>query len=251
MNDSTDDAEARIRALGHVRVSAGAHDATQALTTLLEDPEIRAASEPARRRRFAGFTRRHRLVIGSLIALVGVGVAIPAVGNSLHARTGVFGDPSKSTEVDDTEWIDPGADDAGQVVLDAYPDYLTLPPGMPKNAAIADVSRWMAKVTAGGGAGESLMQEGLIIQIYEFFGMCAWTDVWLSAEASGDESIQALATAWIADPDNYRQFMGVAAPSAFDRMTDVAAAAAAGEPQLVEETYAENDCAVRMDRIKR
>ena len=52
MNESTDDVEHRIRALGHVRMSASAHDATQALTTLFEDPEVRAAIEPARRRQF-------------------------------------------------------------------------------------------------------------------------------------------------------------------------------------------------------
>jgi hypothetical protein len=232
-------------------MSAGAHDATQALTTLFEDPEVRGAVAPARRRRFSGLTRRHRLVIGSLIALAGMGVGVPAVATSLLARTGEFGDPTTSTEEDDTEWIDPGAQDASQVVIDAYPQYLTLPPGMPKNAAIADVSRWVAKASGGVGPGQAVMQEGLITQIYEFFGVCAWTDVWLTAQESGNKSDQALATAWLTDTDNYRQYMGVAAPSAFDRMTDVAAAAAAGEPQLIEETFAENDCAVRMERIKR
>lgn len=251
MNDSTDDVEARIRALGHVRMSAGAHDATQALSTLFEDPEVRDAIEPARPRRFSGVSRRHRIVVGSLIALVSLGGGVPAVATSILARTGEFGDPTTSTEEDATEWIDPGADDAGQVVIDAYPEYLTLPPGMPKNAAIADVSRWFTKMAGGAGPGQAVMQEGLITQTYEFFGVCAWTDVWLTAQESGNESDQALATAWIADTDNYRQFMSVAAPSAFDRMTDVAAAAAAGEPKLIQETYAENDCAARMARIKR
>lgn len=251
MNDSSDDVEARIRALGQVRVSAGAHDATQVLTQLFEDPEVRAAIEPARRRRFSGLTRRHRMVISSLVALAGLGVGMPAVATSILARTGEFGDPSTGTEEDATEWIDPGAEGAGQVVIDAYPEYLTLPPGMPKNAAIADVSRWVTKVVGGAGAGQSVMQEGLITQKYEFFGVCAWSDVWLEARASGNKDDLALATSWISNTDNYRQYMGVAAPSAFDRMTDVAAAAAAGEPQLVEETFAENDCAVRMERIKR
>lgn len=95
------------------------------------------------------------------------------------------------------------------------------------------------------------MQEGGIVQTYEFFGVCAWTDVWLSAEASGDESNKELATSWITDTDNYRQFTATADPSATDRMADVAAAAAAGEPKLLQETYTENDCAVRMERIKR
>lgn len=250
MNDSTDDVEARIRALGHVRVSAGAHNATQALTTLLENPEIRAANEPARRRRFAGFTRRHRLVIGSLIALAGVGVAVPAVGNSLHARTGVFGDSSKSTEVDDTEWIDPGAEDAPQVVIEAYPDYLTLPPGVPNNAAIADVSRLVAKIGAKEGPGQSRMQEGLIMQFYEDFAMCTWTDMWITAQASGNEDDQAMAASWISDTDNYRTEFGSGAQSYVDRMTAVAAAAASGEPKLIKETYSELSCAERLGEFK-
>lgn len=250
MNDSTDDVEARIRALGQVRVTAGAHDATQALTALLEDPEIRAANEPTRRRRAAGFIRRHRLVIGSLIALIGVGVAVPAVGNSLHARTGVFGDSSTSTEMDDTEWIDPGAEDAPQVVIEAFPEYLTLAPGVPKNAAIADVTRLVAKIGADEGPGESRMQEGLIMQFYEDFAMCTWTDSWITAHASGNEDDEALAASWISDTDNYRTEFGSGAQSYVDRMTAVAAAAAAGEPKLIRETYSELSCAERLREFK-
>jgi hypothetical protein len=250
MNDSSDDVEARIRALGHVRVSVGAHDATQALTSVLENPQVRAGSEPAHHRRFGGLGRRHRIVIGSLIALAGLGIGVPAVATSILARTGEFGDPSTSTEEDGTEWIDVGAEDAPQVVIDAYPEYLTLPPGMPKEAAIADVSRWFQKVAGGAGPGEAVLQEGIITSTYEFFGMCAWTDVWLSARESGDTANQALATAWIADIENFRSFLSTDEPTSTERLRDVGAAAVAGEPQFLEETYAENDCAVRMERLK-
>jgi hypothetical protein len=250
MNDSTDDVEARIRALGHVRVSVGAHNATQALTSVLEDPQVRAGSDPAHHRRVGGLGRRHRIVIGSLIALAGLGIGVPAIATSILARTGEFGDPSTSTEEDGSEWIDVGAEDAPQVVIDAYPEYLTLPLGIPKEAAIADVSRWFQKVAGGARPGESLLQEGIITDTYEDFGMCAWTDVWLSARESGDTADQALATAWISDLNNYRNILSTADPSLVDRVKVVAAAATANEPRLLEESYAEKDCAGRMERLK-
>ncbi|TFC82757.1 hypothetical protein [Cryobacterium sp. TMT3-29-2] len=250
MDDSTDDVETRIRALGQVRVSAGVQDATHALTATLEDQEVRDGLGPQRRRRSAGLSHRHRLVVGSLIALVGIGVAVPAVATSLLARTGVFGDPSTSTEEDDTEWIDPGADDAPQVVIDAYPEYLTLPPGMPKNAAIADTSRLFAKLGAEQGAGQALVQEGYVTQLYEMFGICAWTDVWLTAHAASDKADESRATSWISDFDNYRTFTSSGADSVRDRMTAVANAARDGEPKLMKETYTEMDCAVRLGEVK-
>lgn len=150
MDDSTGTAEARIRALGQLRFSEEVHDETEALTLLFEDPAVRSA---------AAFT-------------------------SWLARTGEFGDPSTSTEVDDTEWIDLGAPDAPQVVIEAYPDYLTLPKGMPREVAIADVSRIFTKLGLDAG-GQGLAQEGLMTQTYETFAICAWTGAWLNAhEAS-------------------------------------------------------------------
>jgi len=250
MSESPDDIETRIRALGQVRQSAGARTATEALTRALEDPNVRGAVAGGRRRHLGGLLHRRRLIIGSVIALAGLGVGVPAVATSILARTGEFGDPSTSTEEDGTEWIDVGAEDAPQVVIDAYPEYLTLPPGMPKEAAIADVSRWFQKVAGGAGPGETVLQEGIITSTYEFFGMCAWTDVWLSARESGDTADQALATAWIADIENFRSFLSTDEPTSTERLKDVGAAAVAGEPKFVEETYVENDCAVRMERLK-
>lgn len=250
MTDSTDDVEARIRALGEVRVSAGVHDATEALTAMLEDPKLRASLEPNRRRGIRGLSRRHRMVIGSLIALAGVGVAVPAVAiTSLLAHTGKFGDPSTSTEVDDTEWIALGAEDAPQVVKDAYPDYLTLPEGMPKEAAIGDVSRIFARMTAEAG-GQGLAQEGLMTQTYETFGICAWTDAWLTAHVSSDKADEARATTWISDFDNYRKFTSYATGGVRERMAVIAAAAATGDVEIMKEAYTENSCDVRLGGAK-
>ncbi|TFC88974.1 hypothetical protein [Cryobacterium sp. TMT3-29-2] len=248
MNDSTDDVDDRIGALGHVRMSAGAHDATQALTTLFEDPEVRTAIEPARRRRFKEFSRRHRLIVGSLIAVVSLGVGVPAVATSILARTGEFGDPSTSTEVDETEWIDPGAEGVAQVVIDAYPEYVELPPGMPKNAAIADTSRLLPGSGTEQPAGKALVQEGFATQLYETFGICAWTDVWLTAQASSDPDDEALATAWLSDAENYPRFS--TDQSIKDRMADIAAAASHGDTATMKDAYTEFDCAVRLEGTK-
>ena len=246
MNDSTDDVEDRIRALGQVHVSSGTHDATQALATMLEDPEVRASVEPDRRRRFSGLSRRHRFVVGSLIALAGVGVAVPAVAiSSLLAHTGDFGDPSTSTEVDDTEWIALGAEDAPQVVIDAYPAYLTLSEGVPKEAAIADVSRMFARMSDEAG-GQALAQEGLMTQQYENFAMCAWTDEWLTAHKSSDKSGEALATSWISDFDNYRAFVANDGGGVKDRLTVVAAAANDGDAATMKDSFDELGCDSRL-----
>ncbi len=169
MDDSTGTAEARIRALGQLRFSEEVHDETEALTLLFEDPAVRsaAARNPRLPGRFRALSRGHRLLAGGLIALAGAGVAVPAAAfTSWLARTGEFGDPSTSTEVDDTEWIDLGAPDAPQVVIEAYPDYLTLPKGMPREVAIADVSRIFTKLGLDAG-GQGLAQEGLMTQTYE------------------------------------------------------------------------------------
>jgi hypothetical protein len=240
MNDFADDVEDRVRALGEVRVTAGAHDATQALAAMFEDPEVRASVEATRGRRFSGFSRRHRIVVGSLIALAGMSVTVPAVAiTSLLARTGEFG--SGTGEADDTEWIALGADDAPQVVVEAYPDYLTLPDGMPREVAIAAVSRIFERMTAGAG-GHSLAQEGLMTQTYETFAMCAWTDEWLTAHESSNETDEAVATAWLGDFDNLRAFLAADGGGIREYLTSVAVAAENGDVGAMEHTYDESGC---------
>ena len=88
------------------------------------------------------------------------------------------------------------------------------------------------------------------MKFYEDFAMCTWTDMWITAHASGNEEDQALAGSWISDIDNYRTEFGSGAQSYVDRMTAVAAAAAAGEPKLIKETYAELSCAERLGEFK-
>jgi hypothetical protein len=187
-------------------------------------------------------------VIGSLIAVAGIGIGVPAVASSILARTGKFGDPSTSTEVDSTEWLDPGASDLPQVVIDAYPEYLTLPPGMSKNAAIADTTRLMGRMGAEQAVGEAVVQESYAAGLYETFGICAWTDTWLTAHASSDSDSQALATAWIGNAANYREM--ASSPSVADRMVVVAKAAEDSNLVIMNEVYTEDACAVRLGSFK-
>jgi hypothetical protein len=248
MNDFTGDAEDRVRALGRIRATSGTHDATQALTALLADPKVRASAEPSRRRRFRGFSHRHRIVVGSLIALAGMSVAVPAVAiTSLLARTGEFG--SGTGEGDDTEWIALGAEDAPQVVIDAYPDYLTLPAGMPKEVAIADVARIFERMVIDAG-GQGRAQEGLMTQTYENFAMCAWTDEWLTAHEASNKTDEALATSWLGDFDNFPAFVAADGGGIREWLTSVADAAESGDVATMEDTYVESSCESRLGAKK-
>lgn len=243
MDSPTDDVEARLRALGQTRFSEGAHEATRALSMLLEDPEIRANVAPSRRRLLGDFARRHRLLVGGLVALVGVGVAFPAAAaSSWLARTGEFGDPTTGTEVvDETEWISLGAEDAPQVVVDAYPGYLTLPAGVPADAAIATVSRIFDKMSADAG-GQARAQEGLMTQTYEQFAICAWTGDWLSAEESSDNARMDSAAAWLGDTDNFPASMNNNGGGYADALLVYAAGARDGDRKAVEKSYADQSC---------
>jgi len=248
MNDFADEVEDRVRALGQVRVTTGVHDAAQALTAILEDPEVRASVEPTRRRRFSGLSRRHRIVVGSLIALAGIGVAVPAVAlTSLLARTGEFGDGTG--EGDTTEWIALGAEDAPQVVAEAYPEYLTLPDGMPEEAAIADVSRIFESMTADAD-GQGRAQEGLMTQTYETFAMCAWTDEWLTAHEASNKADEALATSWLGDFDNFPAFVAADGGGIREWLTSVALAAENGDVATMKDTYVESSCESRLSEGK-
>jgi hypothetical protein len=244
MDDSIDEVEARIRALGQVRLSAGAQEATEALGVMLEDPEVRATVKPQRRRGFRGLSRKRRILVGSLIALagMGVGVAVPAVAlTSWLARTGQFGDPKTSTEVDKSEWISLGASDAPQVVVDAFPGYLTLPVGVPKDAAIGAVSHLFAKMSADAG-GQARAQEGLMRQTYELFAICAWTGDWLAADTSSDEARMNTAATWLGDTQNFPASMTNNAGGYADALLGWAAGARAGDRTTVEKAYTMQTC---------
>lgn len=236
----TDDLE-RIRALGRVRPHAGAEDSVRALALALEDPIVRLDAERTSRRRRRS-TRRRWALTGSLIALAGVGVAVPAAAiTSWLARTGEFGNPEMSTEEDSSEWIALGAEDAPQVVVGAYPDYLTLPAGVPRDAAIASVSDVFTRLDSESG-GQGRAQESLMVQTYESFALCAWTGDWLAAEKDDDSDRENLAAAWLSDTGNFRTLVSNDGGGVTDRLMEVAAGARGGDVELMEDSYTEQVC---------
>jgi hypothetical protein len=236
MDDLLDDSEGRIRALGVLRPSSTVRDQTAALTDVLEDPALRQALEQESRRGRAR-ARGKRVIVGGVIALAGLTVAVPAAAlTSWLARTGEFGDPASSTEVDDTEWIDLGAPDAPEVVVEAYPGYLTLPPSVGRDHAIASVSRVFGKMSDG------IAQEGLMTQTYEFFAICAWSGEWLAAERSSDTSRQEDATDWLSDPSNYPSIVEHDGGGVVDSIVDRAEAGRTGDATAVEELYQIGGC---------
>lgn len=243
MNDSKNDAETRIRALGKLRSTPGVRDEIETLATMLEDPGTRSAvARSLPRRRYRALSSGHRMLVGGLIAVAGAGVAVPAVAlTSWLARTGEFGNPATSTEVDDTEWIDLGAADAPQVVTDAYPAYLTLPDDVPPESAIADVSRIFDKMSAGAG-GQALAQEGLMTQTYEFFAICAWTGEWLGAHETSDAARAERAAAWLSNTESYPALVSHDGGGVIDSLLGFAAAARDGDAKTVKKLYDMQSC---------
>ncbi len=185
------------------------------------------------------------MLVGGLIVLAGAGVALPATAlTAWLARTGEFGNPTTSTEVDDAEWIDLGAPDAPQVVIDAYPAYLTLPDDVPREAAIANVSRIFDRMSEEAGA-KALAQEGLMTQTYEGFALCAWTDEWLAAHESSDAEQADLAATWLSDTGNYPALVANDGGGVINAILGFAAAAREGDAATVEEFWDIQACGDR------
>lgn len=249
MDDLTDGVEARIRELGRIRSNTGVSHEIESLTALLEDPQQRSSAERGLPRwRYRALARSHRILAGGIIVLAGLGVAVPAAAlTSWLARTGDFGDPATSTEVDDSEWIDLGASDAPQVVREAYPNYLTLPDGIQREAVIGEVSRIFERLNADS-EGQSRAQEGLMTQTYEHIAICAWAGEWLDGYANDDAPREARATAWLNDPDNYREF--VSGGGAVDAMLRFATAAKNGDVKPLEQLHQTSTCQEMMERVK-
>ncbi|MGR0320617.1 hypothetical protein [Agromyces sp. ZXT2-3] len=197
MTDTRDGADARIEALGALSSSPSVARELVELTRAFEEPRLRASLERATRRERA-VVRARRLIVGAVVALAGVGLAVPAAAlTSWLARTDEFGNPAVSTEEDATEWIDLRAPDAPEVVIEAYPTDLRLPHGVTREDAIASVTRVFEKMRDG------LAQEGLMTSTYENFALCAWAADWLGAETADDPARGQRAADWLSEPGNY------------------------------------------------
>lgn len=219
----------RLRALGEVRVDGQLDRAAELLALSLEDASIRAAAA----KEFRSARRRRGIRIataGFFAALLTGAIAVPttAIGEWISARTGTFGDPATSTEVDDTEWLNLSGEDLPAVIAEAYPDGLSLPPSMERDDAVAKVDEIMARL---GAEPNSIAQEGLVTQTYEFWAICAWYDEWLSTD---DAARKDVASAWLSDPANFPSTAEHDGGGVVDHLLEVAAAATRGDREAVE-----------------
>lgn len=194
-----------------------------------------------------GMTTQTKWWIGILVVGLGVAVAVPAVAVSTWvARTGVMGDPSSSTEEDDSEWLDVAAPDAPAVIVEAYPTYLTLPEGVSPNAAMEDVARIFERMSAEAG-GQARAQEGLVTQSYESFAYCAWIVEWLGAETAADDARMSDAVDWLSMPESFPAIAAADGGGVVDAILGFAQSARDGDRAGVEKGYQQGACTGRVD----
>ncbi|MBD8207355.1 hypothetical protein IFU08_15775 [Microbacterium sp. CFBP 8790] len=158
----------------------------------LTSADAAASTRQARPRRAP--RRRWTIWATALTAVVVVGLPVGAVATGFAARTGWFGSPNPgddrgsfvSTESDDTEWLDLGADDLPQVVASLYPEWLPLAPGVTSDALTARVTEAMTGM-------EGLAQETLVRRTYEYEAYRDWIGAWITAHDTGDTNGQTTA----------------------------------------------------------
>ncbi|WP_159499092.1 hypothetical protein [Microbacterium sp. 18062] len=167
-------------------------------TIALTAADAAAATRRARPSRLP--RRRWGIWATALTAVVVVGVPVAAVATGFAARTGWFGSPnpgddrgsSVSTESDDTEWLDLGADDLPEVVASLYPEWLPLAPGVTRDTLTTRVTDVMAQT-------DGLAQETLVRKTYELEAYRDWIGAWITAHDNGDATGQATAATVLDD----------------------------------------------------
>ncbi len=163
--------------------------ADPAATTEVPASAALAAVRHARASRVS--RRRWPVWAAALAALVVIGVPAGAIATGFAARTGWFGSPNPgddrdsvvSTESDDSEWLDLGAQDLPEVVAALYPEWLPLAPGMTREALVTRVAEAMAQADAVG-------QETLVRRTFEYEAYRDWIGAWIAAHENGDASGQ-------------------------------------------------------------
>ncbi|QTX05387.1 hypothetical protein [Agromyces archimandritae] len=235
---SDEELDDRIRRLGLVSLTKEVQDLLDEQATSLQDPHVREDAE----RQLDGRGRKRGLKkrwhVGGAVALASLSVAVPAAGTALWlARTGEFGDPSRSTEEDSSEWIDLTAPDVPEVVDDSYPAYLDLPPGASPSDAVEDVQRIMGRLGVDAG-GSGIAQDGLIVSTYEGWAICSWFDYWLD----GDDAAKAVAVDWLGDVANYPAITALDSGGVVDGLHKSVSSARDGDSAAVERGYAFWDC---------
>jgi|GEM_PF-1988282 len=180
--------------------------------------------------------RRRRLIWATALAAVAVvGIPAGAVATGLSARTGWFGSPNPgddrgavvSTESDDTEWLDLGADDVRDVVASLYPEWLPLAPGVSADALTARVTDAMAQQNA-------LAQETLVRRTYEYLAYRDWIGAWITAHDTGDTAGQAKAAAVLTDAAGWPAMVETDGGGVTDIMRAFAERIAAGDAEAAQ-----------------
>jgi hypothetical protein len=181
------------------------HDADPASRLHAEGATLSRLLNDAKRPRSS--RRRRLFIIGASVAgMLAIAVAAPAAAGVVRtflAQTGTFGNVS-STETDATEWIDLLAPDAGEYIIDVYPNYLPIPPGVDAGEFQLQVAEQIiaaAHATSAleGGVGIQQQRTGLV-RSFEQTAYGEWIRTWLVADLTGDLVTRdtATATLWAA-----------------------------------------------------
>ncbi|GAA1527470.1 hypothetical protein BJ978_001432 [Agromyces terreus] len=230
---------ARLRPLGGVRLDEALAVAARELAVQLEDESVRSAAFGESRRTSR---RRSGVIVASVLAAVlaaGIAVPVTAVANWLSARTGDYGDTSRGTQEDNTEWLNLAGEDLPAVIAEAYPDGLQLPASLGREDAIERVDATVSRL---GSEPNSFVQEGAITTTFEFWAICAWYDEWLDADADDESARRAVASDWLLDQAHYPSIVANDGGGVVDRLQEIARSAAAGDRSLVEAGYGESAC---------
>jgi hypothetical protein len=223
----------RVRQYGEVDLDGDVLRHLATLSAAVPDLEDDSTGRGTRRAR-----RASAIAVLVIAGAVGGGlIAVPAAaGIKWAAQTGVFGDPETSTEVDDTEWIDLGGNGASDVIAEAYPEYLELPPGVVARDLIAGVRGVFAGLPPG------RVQEGTFVTTYESWAICAWQGEWLTAFDVGDGARADRAARWLSDPGNFPSTRAHDGGGVIDVLLTFAKAATEGDRAGVERGYEFNSC---------
>ena len=207
--------------------------ADPAAQVTLTSAEATAAVQRTRPRRPE---RRRRLIWATAVAAIAVvGIPAGAVATGFVAHTGWFGSPNPgddrgavvSTESDDTEWLDLGADDLPDVVASLYPEWLPLAPGVTPEALTARVTDAMARQNA-------LAQETLVRRTYEYLAYRDWIGAWITAHDTGDTSGQAAAAAVLTEAAGWPAMVKTDGGGVTDIMRAFAERIAAGDAEAAQ-----------------
>ena len=94
--------------------------------------------------------------------------------------------------VEGSEWIDFAAPDAPELVVELYPEYLTLPPGLSEEKVSGVVGEVLAP-DDDSSAGYRMQDVG-IASTYEFVARCSWYVEWMAADDVSDDASRERAT---------------------------------------------------------